>query len=89
MENIFEVWIEGFQSMDGNATASYIGSYSGETFNDALLKAADEDKPADDRGVVFKKLYLDKQVFNNGNVLYTDWGRRLYNNETDARGCFG
>ena len=89
MEKVFEVWIDGFKSMDGDATASYIGTYTGKTFNDALLKAAKEDKPADDRGVIYKKLYLDEQIDSNGKVSYTDWGRRLFDNEKDARKYYG
>lgn len=72
---VYDIWMEGFHIQGGGPTpASFVGQSEGETFKDAVI-------------AWYEKNPLRKHSFNPDNL--TDWGCRLFDNETDARRNFG
>lgn len=69
----YSIWMEGFQVMEGKATAEFLGEYEADTFLEACQMAAD-DHPG----------YGNYDPKRN-----CIWGCRLFDNEKDARGTFG
>lgn len=69
----WEIWSEGFEIQGNIATADLLGKENAETWDDAVKKYMDK-HPG--------KITADSRG-------YTDWGCRLFDNETDARKSFG
>lgn len=69
----FDVWMEGFQVMEGQSPAKFLGTYFGKNFLDACKKAA---KHHPEYG----------EYDSEENSIY---GCRLFNNELLARRNFG
>lgn len=70
----FNIWMEGYQALGNNATASYLGTYSGKDFRDACIKWASSNS---ERGQLYDR------------IRNTYWGCRLFDNEIDAKAKFG
>lgn len=69
----YEIWSEGFAATGECAGAHLLGKYNAETWDDAVRMYM-QDNP--------KRITVDSRG-------YTDWGCRLFDNETDARKSFG
>lgn len=72
----FEIWVEGFITMDGDSRAWKEGEQEAETFEEACDLYA-ESHP------LFKQYYRKQ----DGQPIY--WGCSLFDNEADARKSFG
>ena len=70
----FEIWREGYNMNGGYSDATFIGYSYGETFKEAVL---------------FWYSRNPDKAFNFDPKNLTDWGCRLYDNETAARSTFG
>ena len=73
----FQVWLSGYAATGDRGTASFLGTFEGETFRDAVYKYVEtlsEESKAD-----FK---------DNDYGLRLGWGK-FYDNEKDARKIFG
>lgn len=69
----FQVWMEGFHVMEGRGKAEFLGTYEGETFQEACQKATD----------------AHPGLGNYNKEENSIWGCRLYDNEIDARKNYG
>ena len=76
MKNI-ELWQEGFATNGERSEACKIGEYIAENFDDAINQYMVE-KP---------NIKIDKYSSGSGN--YSNWGMRIFDNETEARASFG
>lgn len=72
--NVFEIWNEGYSVSGMKRTATTWGKATGETFKQACINFARRDGE-------FSKNFDPKQM--------TWAGRRLFDNEADARRSFG
>ena len=75
--NKFDIFEEGFQVMEGNAKAHYIGFGYGDTFEEAC----EEYIKRTGRG--------EKRKKDNGMVYYCDWGCRWFPTLEEAQKSFG
>lgn len=73
----FEIWCEGYVVIGNSAGANLLGTETANTWDEAVGKYM---KKNPDR--------IDVRE-TNGVKTYTDWGCRLFDNETDARKSFG
>ncbi len=69
----FEIWVEGYAATGQSGEAMCLGIETANTWDEAVEK------------------YMQK---HQGKITkdsrgYTDWGCRLFDNETDARKSFG
>lgn len=69
----YNLWMEGFAATGQSASASYLGSFKANTFEEACRKWGLQDNNA--------------AYFNFENLTY--WGCSLFDNEQDARRSFG
>lgn len=69
----YDVWMEGFQVMEGSCNAKYLGTYSGNSFKEACKKAAKAHPN-----------YGNYDARRN-----TIWGCKLFQSEAAARRSFG
>ena len=69
----FNIWVEGYAATGEHGTASLLGSYEAETWDGAVKKYMAENPG---------RIVVDSRG-------YTDWGCRLFDNESDARKSFG
>jgi len=84
---IWQVWSEGYltSGMEGiPATATYHGTWPGETFADACETWADGLTEGNRFTTINGKQF---PYFNKDHLMY--WGSRLFDNEADARKRFG
>lgn len=73
----YNIYEEGFQVMEGSATAHYLGTARGETFIDACKNFI----RATQHGCI--------KVDNNGNEYASDWGCRWFPTLEEAQRSFG
>lgn len=76
----YEVWAEGYQTNGESSGAFLLGTYEGESFDDAVLSCMMDPK-------FLKNEHLF--TYNLGNGRHRYWGCRLFDNESDARVSFG
>ena len=69
----FDLWMEGYRATCEGSDATYIGTYYADTFEEACKMYAK-----------FKGITLG----THGGML-ADWGRRIFDNEDDARKSYG
>lgn len=75
--NKYSLWMEGFQATGQSSTAQYLGDFEGNSFNDACDNWANTiDEP---------KYYKS----GNDECRPSYWACRIFDNENDARNCFG
>lgn len=73
----FEIWCEGYAITGNSADASLLGTETATTWDEAVEKY-----------MVKNPDTIDVREAN-GVKVYTDWGCRLFDNESDARKSFG
>lgn len=77
----FEVWIEGFVTTGQNSDATFHGKVMAVSFDEACItmfsSSLDKDESKPDG---YKRT-------TKGNMCV--WGCELFDNETEARACFG
>ena len=73
----FEIWCEGYAVNGDRGGASLLGIETANTWDEALQK--------------YMKKHPDEIYVREVNdvKIYTDWGCRLFENESDARKSFG
>lgn len=76
MPKQWPLWVEGYVATGESADATFLGSFEGETFQDAIQ--AYKDSLTDDYSR--KCVDVERQTF---------WGCRFFDNEADARKSFG
>jgi len=80
----YYIWIEGYSATGEHEDARMIGIYEGVTFEQACVKALNDLKWP----MLYEALQgLGTCYYNPKENSY--WGRRFFNNETDARKAFG
>lgn len=77
-EKSFTLWVEGFAATGEYGTAQRLGTYTGETFGDAVRKWDREKNSRNTYG---------KLTEHEGH--FDVWGCRIFDNEADARKHFG
>lgn len=70
---IYEIWSEGYAATGERGTATLLGKYEANSWDEAVQKYM-KDNP--------NRIRIDERG-------YTDWGCRLFDNETSARKSFG
>lgn len=77
----YQIWVEGYAATGQNANALFLGETEAESFNDACIKIAGD------------KLDKDSSTASgyqeNKKGKFSIWSCGLYDNEADARKCFG
>lgn len=73
----YNIYEEGFQVMEGSATAHYLGTARGETFIDACKNFIRETQ----QGCI--------KIDNDGNEYASDWGCRWFPTLEEAQRSFG
>lgn len=68
-----DLWMEGYRATGDESKATFLGSYQAKSFDDACDMYAKE-----------KGIELDTYA---GRI--SNWGRRIFDNEADARKSFG
>ena len=76
---VYAVYIEGYSTNGGTASAKYLGQHTGRTFADAARRAC----------VAHYGKKSTKAYFTIRGNIPTFWGCRLYDNPTDAARSFG
>ena len=71
----FNLWIEGYACTGNSSTASFLGTYEADNFENACDKWADTIK--------------EKEYYQRNGSIASYWGCRIYDNEADARKSFG
>ncbi len=86
----FEVWSEGYRATGEGAEASLLGTYTAETFDDAVA-AYLSDHPQQRQYYGNKQRYAERSADGIMQVVtwHTIWACRLFDNEADARKSFG
>lgn len=80
--NRFEVWMEGYQTSGEVGTAQLLGSFFAHDFNNAVIKMIET--RARENPTETGHYY----TLQPGGV-WTCWGCRLFDNETEARARYG
>lgn len=70
-----DLWLEGYQCMEGSSTAVCLGTYDAGNLRDAVQQWVNEEPNE-------RKQYVDL-------LRLTYWGCRFFDNEADARKTFG
>ena len=73
----YEVWAEGYQTNGESSGAFLLGTYEGESFDDAVLSCMMDSKHN-------QKLFTYRL-----HSYHSYWGCRLFDNEYEARYNFG
>ena len=76
IQNVYPVWIEGFETNGERSEANFLGKYAADSFIDACRLAAE-------------KKYEDMSLFDVKNGVPCYWGCGMFDNESDARRYFG
>ena len=76
----FDLWIEGYAASGDHGTARFLGTYTAESFDAAVVRWDAEQNFDDKHG------HLN---YNSHGGYWTVWGCRIYDNEADARRVFG
>lgn len=74
MEEVYQVWLEGFSATGQNGTAQFLGEQVGLNFRDAVVK-------------ILIGQGWNMALFDPIKISY--WGCRFFDNEKDARKNFG
>lgn len=74
MGKLFNVYIEGYCCSGDSSKASYLGQFKGKTFEEACERA-------------LKEKSWDMSYYDRKSNTY--WACRFFDNEEDARKCFG
>lgn len=75
----YDVWIEGHSCTGSSNTATFLGTYSGENFEEAALYAC----------TAFFNPYEPAFYYVDSEGTSSYWGCRLFDNEVEARKSFG
>lgn len=73
------LWVEGYAATGEHGTAQCLGTFPGDTYEEAVLYWKDNGWSGDKWG----SLRVDR------NGRYSVWGCDIYDNESDARKFFG
>jgi len=76
---MIQIWRKGYRISGGQSDATLLGEYNAETFKDAVLMLIKERE----------KMPQDYYAIHESKGIFTDWGCRLFDNESDARKKFG
>jgi hypothetical protein len=73
MEQVFEIWSEGYACTGERGDATYLGSVKANSFKEACDKLFSSEE--------------HKVYYNSEKLTY--WGCKLFDNKSDARRSFG
>lgn len=81
MVKIYTLWVEGYVANQEHGTAKYLGSWTAETFDDAVKLWCTKKNPT---GNEYGSLRYDFHT-----KAWSVWGCRIFDNEVAARARFG
>lgn len=90
----YEIWMEGYAATGEHGTASKIGEFLAEDFDDAVLQYNEHLKTETEYKPTFAEPYtrrdfISQEAFLRRRSNWKIWGCALFDNEADARKSFG
>lgn len=79
VERMTSLWIEGYAATGDGGPAQYLGEYEGEYF-EAVAKWAIEKNSRQEWGTL---------RYDTDTKVWSAWGCRIFDNESEARSAFG